>query len=900
MNISPALFAFILLSSQALVLDAVDVNAAFFAVTVRVDTGVSVFNEFAVSAAPNATAATAAAANIPAGSTTHANPCDQSLYAGSKFTNTYPCASDSACTVVAVSVFQCRCKSGFNQTSSTTTFTPASTGVTVTPDGTNCPDIDECASGASLCGVGTCANTVGSYTCNCPSGYTLNAGTLICDDDDECTIPTHTCDLNAVCTNIPGSFTCTCNLGYSGDGFTCIDFDVCTHVGPSICGGVAAGTCADQVGTYTCTCNGGYTLNTVSDPTCNDVDECTAGTDGCDSSLATCTNTIGGHTCACIAGYTGAGTTGNCADINECLTSPCDTNANCANNAGSFTCTCNAPSFVGDGITCSGLVFNTDFRAELVTGEDASSLTIASQQAAVATLIMDILDELVNTTTFGYNATGLTVTLEQLSGSTTSTTYIVVIDIIGSTDNNVGLQGRFSGTSFSSLINTKAVTSIKDFDECQVNYGNCSTNAVCTNNDGGFECACNDTHADRSPAGQANGTVCELPTAFNCTQNAIQLSTYIPYFVTHNIDVSTLTLGSCLGTTMGDYKVFSGTCDPVVTSTAAILTYSWNLTNINNSASIVFGRFVNIPVQCNFPAAINVTLSINATRSEVAQPGVSIGIGVNVDFEVKPFFDVALNNAITGPIPTDTSIFARIGSSSSLASNVKLIVDRIQAAASDNSDSVELVSGGCVSRNPSLPGLANLVSLITQGTSSQALAQVPALFFPTGSSSTVYTFEVSTCLETGGNVCAPSCVATGRRKRATVTMRLRRNEASQQGEGQFAIVRALGDETCRKDCGEGVCVVNRNAVEREVCWCSKGTKKTLDGKCVKEETVIPNTGTGTVTQQEDKTTLYVLIGLGSLVLILIIVLLVAFFCRKRASNQKDYELDHVNTHAIDS
>nr|XP_018668134.1 latent-transforming growth factor beta-binding protein 1 [Ciona intestinalis] len=897
MNISPALFAFILLSSQALVLDALDVNAAFYAVTVQVNTGVSVFNEFAVSAAPSPADATT---NIPAGATQHASPCDTSLYAGSKFTNTYPCASNSTCTVIASSVFQCRCNNGFNQTASTTTFTPASTGVTVTPDGTNCPDIDECASGAPLCGVGACVNTIGSYTCNCPGGYTLNMTTLICDDDDECTLGTHTCNANAVCVNTPGSFTCTCNLGYSGDGFTCTDFDVCSHVGPSICGGTAAGTCVDQTGSYNCTCNVGYVLDIVSNPTCNDVDECATGTHTCDPTLATCNNTIGGHTCACIAGYTGTGTTGNCADIDECLTSPCDTNAACANNVGSFTCTCNAPSFVGDGITCSGLVLNIDFRAELVTGEDASSLTVASQQSAVATVIKNILDELVSTTTFGYNATGLTVTLEQLSGNTTSTTYIVVIDVIGSTDNNVGLQGRFSGTSFSSMINGKPVTSIEDFDECEVNYGNCSTNAICTNNDGGFECVCNDTHADRSPAGQANGTVCELPTAFNCTQNAIELRTYIPYFVNHNIDVSKLTLGSCLGTTMGDYHVFSGTCDPVVTSTASILTYSWNLTNINNSASFVFGKFANIPIQCNFPASINVTLSINATRSEVAQPSVSIGIGVNVDFEVKPFFDAGLNNAIAGPISTDTSIFARIGSSTSLASNVKLIVDRIQAAASDNSDSVELVSGGCVSQDPSLSGLSNLVSLLKQGTSSQALVQVPALFFPSGSSSTIYSFEVSTCVETGGIVCAPSCGAIGRRKRATVIMRLRRNEDSQHGEAQFAIVRALGDETCRKDCGEGVCVVNRNAVEREVCWCSKGTRKTSEGKCVKEEIVIPNTGTGTVSQQEDRTTLYVLIGLGSLVLILIIGLLVAFFCRKRASNQKNYELDHVNTHAIDS
>ncbi|XP_072046698.1 probable carboxypeptidase X1 [Amphiura filiformis] len=37
---------------------------------------------------------------------------------------------------------------------------------------------------------------------------------------------------------------------------------------------------------------------------------------------------------------------------NECLTSPCDPNAACSNNPGSFECTCNA-GFSGDGLNCT-------------------------------------------------------------------------------------------------------------------------------------------------------------------------------------------------------------------------------------------------------------------------------------------------------------------------------------------------------------------------------------------------------------------------------------------------------------------------------------------------------------------------------------------------------------------
>ena len=41
------------------------------------------------------------------------------------------------------------------------------------------------------------------------------------------------------------------------------------------------------------------------------------------------------------------------ADVDECLTSPCDTNANCTNAVGSYTCQCQ-DGYTGDGLSCAG------------------------------------------------------------------------------------------------------------------------------------------------------------------------------------------------------------------------------------------------------------------------------------------------------------------------------------------------------------------------------------------------------------------------------------------------------------------------------------------------------------------------------------------------------------------
>uniref|UniRef100_A0A182ML78 EGF-like domain-containing protein n=1 Tax=Anopheles culicifacies TaxID=139723 RepID=A0A182ML78_9DIPT len=281
-----------------------------------------------------------------------------------------------------------------------------------------CEDIDECAADKNACDSNQvctneiggfryinecqvnaheclesqrCDNTIGSYTCirlqSCGTGYTLNAESGNCDDDDECALGRHNCQPPFECYNTKGSFRCRptryhtptstststtttttttewpshyrgygqypasryssynpqlppCGIGFERNSMgACVDVDEC-----------ARGTschrnqqCINTNGSYRCrdlfTCAAGFRVND-NFTECVDIDECATGEATCGPEQ-TCKNKIGGYVCLCPPGHK-IGRNKRCEDIDECAmrSKVCQQNSNCVNTIGSYRCDC--------------------------------------------------------------------------------------------------------------------------------------------------------------------------------------------------------------------------------------------------------------------------------------------------------------------------------------------------------------------------------------------------------------------------------------------------------------------------------------------------------------------------------------------------------------------------------
>jgi len=180
-----------------------------------------------------------------------------------KFWNkaTKMCSEPNAChrpgTATCVNMWRkrrCECRSGYTNIG----------------DRDNCSiDIDECANEGFCANGGTCTNSVGGFTCDCPAGW----GGARCDEDiDECAADTPACQNGGVCGNTEGSFTCACPDNWQGE-FCEIDVDECANAantGTDLCNN--DGKCMNTQGDFECLCTNGWAGQTCTE----DFDECAA------------------------------------------------------------------------------------------------------------------------------------------------------------------------------------------------------------------------------------------------------------------------------------------------------------------------------------------------------------------------------------------------------------------------------------------------------------------------------------------------------------------------------------------------------------------------------------------------------------------------------------------------
>ncbi|XP_017126067.1 fibulin-1 [Drosophila elegans] len=235
--------------------------------------------------------------------------------------------------------YLCQCQTGFNLDATLK----------------KCVDINECSINNHNClPTQRCDNTIGSYICtrlqSCGTGYTLNAETGNCDDDDECILNTHNCPLNYDCHNTKGSFRCYRKTTTSSTTTT-----TSTTVPPV----TIESAPRENISRYPMTihqdfpryvssaisrldCNSGFYRNSLG--ACVDINECVE-RNPCGNHQR-CINTNGHFRCEsllqCSPGYKSRADGRSCIDIDECETGEhnCGERQICRNRSGGYVCTC--------------------------------------------------------------------------------------------------------------------------------------------------------------------------------------------------------------------------------------------------------------------------------------------------------------------------------------------------------------------------------------------------------------------------------------------------------------------------------------------------------------------------------------------------------------------------------
>lgn len=230
----------------------------------------------------------------------------------------------------------------------------------------SCADVDECLNSPCLPSE-RCVNTIGSYKCSatCSPGYKLSKFGNICQDIDECELGIDLCEKTQICKNKPGYYSCECPTGFSlNQNRQCEDIDECAKYGTSVCFSDIS-ICKNTIGSYQCECKPGY-KNDETGRLCVDVNECFEMPNLCSQK---CFNTWGSFQCSCEKGYKLSDDKRTCVDIDECDSWSKQNKLSdyflcigiCKNTPGSYECTCpNGYRLESDMKTCKGNHFRVE------------------------------------------------------------------------------------------------------------------------------------------------------------------------------------------------------------------------------------------------------------------------------------------------------------------------------------------------------------------------------------------------------------------------------------------------------------------------------------------------------------------------------------------------------------
>ncbi|XP_057566286.1 adhesion G protein-coupled receptor E1-like [Hippopotamus amphibius kiboko] len=398
-----------------------------------------------------------------------------------------PCGPNSIC-INMMGKYNCGCLNGFSS--------PTGNGwMPGEPGYFNCTDINECLHSGVCPEDSECTNSLGSYSCRCPVGFTFKNS--ICEDIDECFQRPSPCGPNSICMNMMGKYNCGCLNGFSsptGNGwipgepghFTCTDINECLHSG--VC--PEDSECTNSLGSYSCRCPVGFTFQNA---ICEDVDECSNSSTCPEHS--SCHNSLGSYSCVCNPGFEstsgkmsfqGPGET--CEDIDECFQrhSACGPNSICINMMGKYSCGClhGFSSPTGNGwmpgepghFTC------TDINECLHSGvcpedsECTNSLGSYSCRCPVGFTFQNAICE----------------DVDECSNSSTCPEHSSCHNSLGSYSCvcNPGFESTSGKMSFQGPGET-----CEDIDEC---LGRCLFNATCTNTPGSYNCTCHPGFAPSS------------------------------------------------------------------------------------------------------------------------------------------------------------------------------------------------------------------------------------------------------------------------------------------------------------------------------------------------------------------------------------------------------------------